>query len=282
MLKSFKVTNSQGSTLTMPFDDISTGFIVKEIEGLDPVKATLTSSTFATLDGEQYNSSRLETRNIVLHLELKPDYAHGSVKDLRDQLYKFFMPKSKVTFDFNMFDKFTSDIDLQNFDVTIDGRVESFTAPLFTNDPSVDISIICYDPDFSAVASIVASGNTTSGTTTKTITYDGSVDSSLIFKLSPLRSVSSLVITETCPDGTVLSQEFDIAMVSGDILTVSNISGEKSVILTHSAFDTHVLWAMTIDSDWLTLQPGDNVFTVFATGAVIPYTMEYVEKYGGL
>ena len=125
ILTSFKATNAQGQELNLPLNDVSAGIVVKEIEGLDPVKANLASSTFANLDGEQKQSSRRVTRNIILHFELKPDYAHGSAKDIRDQLYKFFMPKSEITLSFHLFDKFQTDPTKQSLDVQIVGSIES-------------------------------------------------------------------------------------------------------------------------------------------------------------
>ena len=105
LLNALKVTNSQGTELDMPLSDNSNGFLIKNIDGLDPVKATLVSSSFANLDGEQYHSARRETRNIVLSLGLDPSWGSASVKDLRDQLYSYFMPKSPLLMNFHMFDK---------------------------------------------------------------------------------------------------------------------------------------------------------------------------------
>ena len=73
LLKTLKVTNSRGFTLDLPLEDISGGFIVKGIEGLGPVKATLVSSSFANMDGEQYHSSRRKARNLIVKLGLDPD-----------------------------------------------------------------------------------------------------------------------------------------------------------------------------------------------------------------
>ena len=126
ILDSFKVTNARGSVLNFPLDDPSQGFIVRNIEGLGPVKATLVSTSFANMDGGQYHSSRREPRNIVLTLGLEPDYAMMSVADLRKQLYQFFMPKSQSTLDFHLFDKFAENLLEQTKELTIDARIESF------------------------------------------------------------------------------------------------------------------------------------------------------------
>jgi hypothetical protein len=85
-----EVTNTQGQTLVLPLEAYNDGYLLSEIEGLDPVKATLVSSSFANLDGEQQQSARREARNIVLHLDLLMGYGIP-ISALRRNLYIFFM-----------------------------------------------------------------------------------------------------------------------------------------------------------------------------------------------
>jgi hypothetical protein len=125
MLVAFEVSTRQGDTLTLPLDDVSSGVIVQNISGLAPVKATLVSSSFAGVDGEQYQSSRRETRNITIKLGLDPDPLTSSVSELRQQLQGFFMPKSEIDLTFYRND---------TVDVSIAGVVESFDSELFSQD----------------------------------------------------------------------------------------------------------------------------------------------------
>ena len=139
MLTSLKVFSQQGDLLTLTFREENYGIIVSSIAGLDPVKATIVSSSFAQLDGSQYQSSRREERHIILKLDLIPDYITTSVEDLRRILYSFFMPKSMLNLNFVRSD---------GLEVTIAGMVETFETELFDKDPSVIISITCFNPDF--------------------------------------------------------------------------------------------------------------------------------------
>ena len=68
MLKRVEVVTPQGAVLDLPLGDISSSLQIESIEGLDPVKATIASSSFAQLDGAQYQSSRRETRDIKLRI----------------------------------------------------------------------------------------------------------------------------------------------------------------------------------------------------------------------
>src|SRR3954470_19978896 len=112
MIYKVEVRSPQGDLLTLELDDISDGLLVKEIKGLDPVKATLVSSSFAQQDGSYYQSSRRENRNIGLVLGLVPDPAVSSVRAVRNGLYRYFMSESAVSLRFfDDEDDLTVDID---------------------------------------------------------------------------------------------------------------------------------------------------------------------------
>lgn len=273
MLTAVEVRTEQGQLLSLPLQDVVSGYIIEEIEGLDPVKATLVSSSFANMDGEQYHSSRRETRNIVLKIGLEPDYVNDSVQDLRRGLYGFFMPKSLVNLRFIMSD---------GLEVDIQGRVESFETPLFTKEPEVDISVICFDPDFFDATPVVVSGNSTALTTESLIPYDGTVDTGVLFTLNVNRSLSAFTVYHRDPSGTLRSLDFQAALVNGDIVKVSTVTGNKYARKTTGGTESSALYAVSPQSYWMKFQPGDNYIRVYAVGAAIPYTLTYVNRYGGL
>ena len=284
-LNKLQIMNSQGNFLGMPFEDISTGFLVKEIEGLDPVKATLTSTPFANLDGAQFQSSRREPRNIVIHLELRPDYALGSVKDLRDRLYDFFMPKSNIRLDLYTLNKFDLNPLTQTQDLTIDATVESLTSALFTKEPTVDVSLMCYDPNFTDPTSVTITGLT--GPDPLTLFYEGSVETGVIFHFLPNRSISSFQLLHEYWDAinnqtVVNSITIAIDIVNGDAVTYTSTPEKKGVVLNHSGVVTPILYAMSVPFKWIELQPGYNYIWVQVPGDPVPYEIQYFKKYGGL
>src|SRR5574343_287797 len=185
MIEKVEVRTVSGSLLTLQLDDASNGYAVADIDGLDPVKATIVSSSFAEMDGSQYLSSRREERNITFRIGFEPNYASMSVRSLRNNLYKFFIPKSYVKLRFYMIDGLI---------IEISGRVESFEAPLFTQDPIANISVLCFDPDFIETTPIVVNGNTVSTTTEFNIDYEGTTDTGFVFVLSVNRALSALTI----------------------------------------------------------------------------------------
>lgn len=282
LLNALDATNSRGSVLSLPLEDISTGFVVKEVEGLDPVKATMVSSSFANVDGEQYHSSRREVRNIIIHLGLEPDWAEADVKELRDELYNFFMPKSKVILGFHSFDRHLVNVLDAHLDVQIEGRIESCEAPLFTSDPAVDISVMCFDPDFYDPVGVIFDGMSTADATEEVLSYKGSVETGVVFTLRPDRAISEFTIYHTPPDQTLRSTDFSYPLLAGDVLQISSVIGSKYARMTRGGTESSVLYAISPQSNWIELQPGDNNLRVYAAGAPVPYTMEYVTKYGGL
>lgn len=282
LLNALNVTNSRGSVLSLPLEDISTGFAVKSIEGLDPVKATLVSSSFANQDGEQYHSSRREARNIKIKLGLEPDWAAEDVKTLRDQLYAFFMPKTKAMLGFHMFDVHAQNILEQTLDLLIAGRIESFDTPLFTDEPEVDISVMCFDPDFYDPIGVIFEGMTVSDQTEAVLAYKGTVETGVVLTLRPDRAIDEFTIYHRPPDESLRTIDFSYPLVAGDVLVITSVLGSKSVKLTRAGTESSVLFAISPQSGWLELQPGNNNLRVYATGAPVPFSIDYITKYGGL
>lgn len=273
MLTTLEVRNVGGDLLTLPLGDDSSGFIIQDIEGLEPVKATLVSSSFANMDGGQYHSSRREPRNLKLKFELEPDYILDSVAELRRRLYDFFMPKTRPNLRF---------ITSEGLTVGIDGRVETFDAPLFTKDPTADISLVCYDPDFVDISPVLISGDTTSGVTETLIDYDGTVETGFVFSLHVDRALTDFTIYHRPPDDIVRTLDFTGTLSAGDELVVSTIAGSKSATLISGSTETSVVYGISPQSNWIELEPGPNYIRVYATGAAIPFDIEYYTRYGGL
>jgi len=138
------------------------------------------------------------------------------------------------------------------------------------------------DPDFIDIVDGTLSGNTVSDTTETLITYDGTVDTGLIFVLNVDRSLSEFTFYHRAPDNTVRSLQFNAALLADDIVTINTNVGSKSITLNRGGIITSLLYAMTPQSNWIALQNGDNYIRVLATGAAIPYDITYTPRYGGL
>ena len=272
MLYKVDVRTPRGDLLTLQFDDISDGYIVGEITGLDPVKATVVETNFANLDGTEYQSSNRPSRNIVFSIEFDTGAA-DSVSTLRDRLYPFFISKQAVSLTFYREDGLT---------VTTSGRVESMEAPLFTDEPKADISIICFDPDFIDPTPVVMSEFSTDDTGTTDIVYKGTSDVGMLFTINVAHPMTELTIYQTTPSGDVKSLDFAGDLVADDVLTISTVRGNKFVTLTRGGIDSSALYGVSPQSSWLTLEHGTNAMRVYATDGGSPATITYTNRYGGL
>jgi len=270
-----EVTNASSNTLQLPIADSSAGYVVIEIDGLDPVNAALTSSSMAQVDGAQPQNARRDTRNITMKVGLVPDFVTTTVDSLRSNLYDYFMSKANVSLAFYKDDALYA---------VCSGQVETCSNNMFSADPEVDISIICYDPDFYGPAPEVLSANTTSNTDTQTISYEGSSDSGIIFTLSMTENVTTgITLYNIRPDNTVqiMSIRGRTFLTPGQII-VNTIPGQKSLQYAIGGVSPSILTWFDPTSDWISLGKGDNQFRAVIDGDPQPYTVSYVAQYGAL
>jgi Siphovirus-type tail component, C-terminal domain len=273
VITSIEITNSRGNTLRLPIFNSSGGYEVKDIEGLDPVNATLTTTSLAQVDGAQAQSSRRSTRNITMKLGFVPDYKTTTVQSLRSALYDYLFPQANIVIgvylDGILFAK-TS------------GQVESFDNVLFSSDPEVAISIICYDPDLYSPSLSSIDGNTSSSTSTNEVPYDGTSKAGVIFTLSVNRALTSFTLYNTTPENIVQSFAVTGSFESGDVITINSIPGSKRATLLRAGIQSSILASVDPASSWISLGKGTNRFRCYASGAAIPYNLSYTEKYGGI
>lgn len=273
MLTKVEIYNAQGALLSLPLQDVSGGYVVKDISGLDPVKASIVTSPFAKMNGVLYQASNKGERNLIFKIGMDPILGTSSVSVRRSNLYRFFMPEAEITIRF---------FDDDALFVTIQGRVESFDAPLFTKDPEATISILCLDPDFIAPSSTTINGFTVADQTDRYVLYPGSVESGFVFNLFVDRSVSEFTIQNLTAANRPFSLSFVASLVAGDTVTITTISGQKSAKLTRANVTSSILTGVSPSSSWLGLYPGLNKIRVSTSGTPIPFSIEYFARYGGL
>jgi hypothetical protein len=273
MISKVEIRSDVGGFLTLTPGDTISGYVLEDIQGTDPVKATLVSTSFAQQDGAQYQSSRRETRNLIFKVSLDPDWVTKTVRDLRSSLYSVFMPKSAVVIKFFMSD---------GLEVTIEGRVESLESDMFSEEPIVDISVMCFSPDFVDLDQILVNGSTTAGSSEMSLNYIGTVETGILFKLLVNRIISEFTIYHIPFDGSIRVMNFQADLVADDVLSISTIPGSKFATLTRLGVDSSILFGVSPESNWMELTPGSNNIRVYAEGDPVPYTIQYQNRYGGL
>jgi hypothetical protein len=286
LLKNLRVKNWKNQILNLSIGDILEGFFIKDIQGLGPVKATLSTSSSAGLDGAQYHASRLESRNIIIKLGLDPNGLPISVSELRSKLYDFFMPKTNAKLNFILSEG--SD----TLDRVIDGHIEYNEPDVFTKEPTVDVSIMCFNPLFADPEPKSHSFSTsTLSTPGASFVYEGNVDTGALIKILFNRSVSSGTRIDIRHKYLGVTKAMHLShpsyppgysFQSGDVLEISTVRGSKYVRVIRGGITTAILYAFAPISEWISLGQGLNEIGVQVSGNPIPYTVEYVEKYGGL
>jgi hypothetical protein len=274
MLTMVEVFNGTGESLALPMQDLSSGYVIQDIQGLDPVKAEIVSTKQAQLDGSYRQASSRGNRNILMNLGFIPEYAVTTVQALRRSLYAYLIPKTLVTLRFH--------IDGAGF-VDILGEVESCEAPLFTQEPQATVSILCFDPDFSALASAVFNGSTTNGADVSVFEYPGSSPAGFVFVLPVTRNIAGFTLYNTLPNNQQQAFDFVDPLVTGDVVTLTTIPGNKSIIRTRAGVDKSILYGVNPNAIWPFFAPGDNTVRVSVAGTpTMPYSITYTAKYGGL
>jgi len=289
MLTKVEVENTQGSVLTLSVQNESNGYQIREISGLDPTKASVISSDFALLDGAQFQASRRETRNLMFTIGLSPNYGSNSAASLRAGLYGFFMPKTMIKLRFYMEGWPT---------VSLVGYVESLGSPMFSSDPVVTISVLCMEPNFMGLDSIIAkdpdlpeasigfetktSAQIVSGAGGVSIPYAGSIETGFLFSMT-------LAAGRVMLSGFSILRDLDTLvfvgeLAGGDRVDISTVAGNKYAQVTRNGATTpvSVLYAISPNSDWLNLYPGPNDLLVKAEGDAISWQLSYYNRYGGL
>jgi hypothetical protein len=271
VLTKIEVTNSLGNVLTLPMDDDDSEYVVADIDGLDPVEATLISLSYAGQDGEVFQSAKRAARNIKIKVDLDP--GTSTVTDLRQALYAYFLPKSQIKL------RLYQDSGLY---VDINGVVESMPTPLFVQQSQVNISVMCYMPDFTDPRTIDLAGVTVADSTNTAINYPGNVETDTVVTLNVNRALSAFTIYSSDQGGNLHQLDFAYALLSGDTLVVSSVRGAKRITLTRAGVSSSVLYGRPAQSSWIQLFKGINQFRIYAPGDPVPYVLEYSVRYGGL
>lgn len=284
MLTNLEVYSSLTSAPDLPlqlggFADIDP-IHIRNITGLEPVKADVGSRPYGDLDGEFYTGSKIGKRNIVLTLGFNPDYIEETVSSLRGKLYAYFMPKQQVTLRFFRDDGPTVDIQ---------GYVESNVPNIFVKDPEVQISVICPLPDFINASESVLTGMASDSPETVDFTVLGNVDTPILFEMTAAAGEpvydGPVILTHknrVATDGTF---QVNGTVAPGISLIINSLRGSKSAVnlIIATQEKTNLLQTMSEDSIWTVLKPGTNSFRVDTESSTEKrWTLTYRDHFGGL
>ena len=288
MIKSVTITNHLDESIKLDlFNPEESGFIIKSIEGLGPVKANINFKELATNDGAIDNSARLSSRNIVMSLQFMES---PTIEETRLKSYKYFPIKRNI--------KFLIETDSRICETI--GRVETNVPTIFSNAEGCQISILCPNPYFysagengknqtifygteplfefpfsneSLTEDLIEFGsieNRTEGT----IYYDGDAEIGITIQIHAVGEAEGLVIYNTKTreimriNDDKLKSLMGSGIQAGDEITITTSRGEKGIYMLRSGVTTNILNSLEKPIKWFQLSKGDNTFAYTASAGL--------------
>jgi hypothetical protein len=249
-------------------------FFCRPPEGIGPVKAELNFVDLPLEAGGVYTDGQNTRRNIVLTVEYRPDWSMGrTVKQLRKQLNKVFMPTNVVELDF-------TDEDGEIFQIK--GVVESNEPYQFSKDPAVQISIICDDPYFRTAAGPDVFSIPINGPTTIPIDFEGDVAAGFIAEFQVVEPfVGNKFSIEFQPRKELNYFRIDgYAFVTGDVVRFSSVKGNRYVRVTRAGVTTDLLGYFSGSLVATKMDPGMNYLLFPQVGNVRDLKFYVTTLYG--
>ena len=263
-----KIENSNGDLLTLTGQEAV--FQVINIAGLNPPAAQINTTTIVGLDGAVFNSSKLQTRNLVLTIKI-----NGYVETNRLLLYSYFKTKDKCTFYYTN----------NSLDVSIEGYVESVECDLFTNNEIAQISILCPYPYFKSLSEIL----TDSSNVTPQFVFPFSINIDEPVVISTLDDTEGIAVFNSSESETGVLVEIDVkdsvssieikntstgddlkliySFLSGDKIIINTNKGQKSVNLIRGGTISNLFSALQQGSVFFQLTVGTNNFEYLVSGS---------------
>ena len=251
-------------------------YMFSKIKGLDPPTGTVGTSNYAGTNGSYLNNAFIEKRNVVIPFEMRG----FDVELRRHELYRVVKPSRYIKIYYST----------KNISVYAEGIVETCEVENFEKLTNGQISILCpdiywYSRDiFYAYYSGVIGAfhfpfpesdapfplGVYSNSNLFSITNDGD-ETGFTLRIEALPSDIPQEVVAVTPtiyneNGEYLQIKGDI--LTGDVITVTTKTGNKTVTLTRNGVDSNILNRLVSGSTWLTLKEGTNTFRVEAVRGV--------------
>lgn len=275
------VENAAGEQLEIT--DNEEAFLLMSITGLNPVNASVATSSIHGMDGTMFNSSKLNERNIAFTVKLL-----GDIESNRQLMYRYVKSRGYLKLY----------IESNNRRVYIDGYVESIDCDIFTNFETIQVSVICPDPMFKDQRTTMVDATNIEGQFTFPFSIE--VDQPVVFGTTSLDHVKLLendgdesgmeidiVATGTCLRPVIRNYStgeemiFNFGMCAGDKLRVNTNKGRKQVLFNE--YTNGIKW-LEFGSKWLSLRSGVNYISYGAESGEesLNVTFSFEKKYQGV
>lgn len=257
--------NKAGNRLTFGPE---TPFTIIAIEGLNPPDATINTNKTALLDGEKFNSSKVNMRILNIAFVIEENPAENRLK-----IYKVLKSKQYVKIYYKTDER----------DVYIEGYVNSMPIGYFDMKQTVTVSIVCPQPYWRDMETIINDLNTIvpnfhspfystaepmivfsyiSNTPSVTVENKGDIDTGMIIELYARNAISNPKIYNYDTQ-EYIGLSFDMQPL--DLIRIDTREQHKTAVLIRSGVESSVFNSVIQGSTWLQLP---------AEGATFVYEVE--------
>ncbi|WP_295218400.1 phage tail domain-containing protein [Ruminococcus sp.] len=252
-------------------------YMTSKIDGLNPPAGTISTSTYAGMDGSYLNNAFIEKRNVVISFQMRGI----DIEKRRHLLYRVVKPSRYI----KVFYK------TAGIDVYTEGYVETCEISNFDTFTSGQISIICPDPYWYSTSAVYAYYSQVTGafhfpfpesdtpfplgiysiTDNIIIQNDGDetgftirIEASADETVPEIAAVTPTIYNADTGEYLQIKGE----ILKGDVITITTKTGNKTVILTRNGVDSNIINRLVSGSTWLSLREGKNTFHVQAVRGV--------------
>lgn len=267
--------------LTIPVVDPSPDqpLFIHNITGLEPPPATINSRGYGSINGEFYVGSHIGKRNIVFTFGLNETSGYASVSNARSVLSGYMMVQGQVLLRFLSNDRAPVDIE---------GYVETWTPNRFSQEPEVQVSIICPKPNFTAIEPKEFTGLASDDPDDVVVPYHGTLATGieLVMDLPGSGLLGSIFVEIGLFPGSY--REFEIEEVVsyvGDTFAMDSRANNKFVKQRQLEGDDINLFSfVTNTAFWPYVQPADNLFRVRTPDSEeeLEWTLTIIEQFASI
>ena len=264
MFFTLSLENKHGDSICMT--DTANKYMTSSITGLSPPTGTISTTSYAGMNGSYLNNAFIEKRNIVISFEMRGI----NVEKRRHQLYKVVKTSRYVKVLYK-----TSAVDVYS-----EGYVETCDVTNFEQLVSGQISIICPDIYWYSNIPIYEIYSQISGAfhfpfpdsdkpfplgiygKNENIVIENSGEKiGFIIRIEALDDAATPTIYNA-DTGEYLQIRGEL--LKGDVITVTTKTGHKTVTLTRNNIESNIINRLVTGSTWLELSEGRNTFHITA------------------
>lgn len=264
MLYTLILENQTGKQINL--SKTANRFIFSKIEGLNPPAGTISTSSYAGMDGSYLNNAFIEKRNIVIPFEMRG----FNVELRRHELYKVVKPSRYIKIYYST----------KNISVYVEGIVETCEMENFEMLTKGQISIVCPDIYWYSTETQIAEYSRITGAfhfifpdndepfpigkyntqNIMTIVNDGD-EVGFTLEISGGPAKNPTIYNAVTDEYMQILGEIK----EGDVIIITTKTGNKTVTLEREGIVINIINRLVSGSTWLKLRPGENKFYVRAS-----------------